>query len=82
MQHHTIVNSFRDSGMWPPSAEKALKKMREYKTPRKRTMDEMEADEPDLPLLPSTRYNDIWNTTASVRNLASRHPHELSEPSI
>jgi hypothetical protein len=30
MKYHTIIDSFKDSGMWPPSAKAGIKKMRSY----------------------------------------------------
>jgi hypothetical protein len=30
MQFHTIVNAWKESGMWPPSAKQGIKKMRSY----------------------------------------------------
>ena len=30
MQYYTIINAFKESGMWPPSAKAGIKKMRLY----------------------------------------------------
>jgi hypothetical protein len=38
MQKHTIVNSFVDSGMWPPSTKAAIRKMRPYKKRKGQSM--------------------------------------------
>jgi hypothetical protein len=58
MQHHTIVNSFSSSGMWPPSAKAGIKKMRSYQK-KKRTIDDVEDDNIELPTLPPTRPQEI-----------------------
>jgi hypothetical protein len=81
MKYHTIVNSFRDSGIWPPSAKAGLKKMRSYQK-KKRTIDEVEQDDLELPALPPTRPPEIWNTAATVRALGDRDPTQFSEPSV
>jgi hypothetical protein len=81
MKYHTIVNSFRDSGIWPPSAKARLKKMRSYQK-KKRTIDEVEQDDLELLALPLTRPPEIWNTAATVRALGDRDPTQFSEPSV
>ena len=82
MQHHTIVNAFSSSGMWPLSAKAGIKKMRSYQK-KKRTIDDVEDDETlDLPALPPTRPEEIWNTAATVRALGDRDPTQFSEPSV
>ena len=82
MQRYKIVNAFKSSGMWPPSAKAGLKKMQEYR--KKRSFDDMEQeaeDRIDLPkLLPPG--SEIWSTAATIRALADRDPTQFSEPSI
>jgi hypothetical protein len=79
MQKHTIVNSFKDSGMWPPSTKAGIKKMRTYQK-KKRTINEVEDD--DLPALPPVRPEEMWTTAATIRALGDRDPTQFSEPSI
>ena len=82
MQYHTIVNAFSFSGIWLPSAKAGIKKMRSYQK-KKRTIGEVEDDETlDLPALPPTCSEDIWNTAATIRALGDRDPTQFSEPSI
>ena len=81
MQKHTIVDSFRDSGMWPPSTKAAIREVRSYKK-RKRTIDDVEDDDPDLPAFPPTRHEEIWTTAAAIRALGDRDPTQFSESSI
>jgi hypothetical protein len=81
MKYHIIINSFKDSGMWPLSAKAGIKKMRSYQK-KKRTIDEVEEDDLELPALPPTRPIDIWNTAATVRALGDRDPTQFSDNSI
>ena len=67
--------------MWPPSTKAAIKKMRPYKK-KKRTIDDVEDDDPDLPALPPTRPEEIWTTAAAIRALGDRDPTQFSEPFI
>ena len=83
MQKHTIMNAFKNSGMWPVSSKAGLKKMRAYKKKKKRTIDDVEEDgDLDLPPLPPSRPEDLWNTSAKVRVLADRDPTLFSDPSV
>lgn len=82
MQKHTIVNAFASSGMWPVSAKAGIKKMRSYGK-RKRSIEEVEADDTlELPALPPTRPQEIWNTAATVRALGDRDPTKFSDGSV
>lgn len=67
--------------MWPLSAKAGIKKMRSYQK-KKRTIDEVEEDDLELPALPPTRPIDIWNTAATVRALRDRDPTQFSDNSI
>ena len=42
MKYYIIINSFKDSGMWPVSAKEGIKRIRVYNNRRKRTSDELE----------------------------------------
>jgi hypothetical protein len=79
MKYHTIVNSLRDSGIWPPSAKAGLKKMRSYQK-KKRTIDKVEQDHLELPALPPTRPPEIWNTAATIQALGDRDPTSSLNP--
>ena len=81
MKYHTIIDSFKDSGMWPPSAKAGIKKMRSYQK-KKRTIDEVEEDDLELPALPPTRPTEIWNTAATIRALGDRDPTQFSDNSV
>jgi hypothetical protein len=74
---YTIINSFKDSGMWPPSYKQGIKKVRSYKKSnnKKRIIDDVnEDDEPKLPRLPLSRPAKIWDTAAKVREFGDRDP--------
>jgi len=73
MQKHTILNSFKESGMWPVSLKAALKKMRSYQK-RKRSVTEVESEDFELPALPPSRPEDLWTTAATVQSLCTRDP--------
>ena len=79
MKRYTITNAFKTSGMWPPSTKAGLKKMQEYR--KRRQFDGVE-EELELPKLPSTCPDQIWDTTATLRALADRDPTQFSEPSV
>jgi hypothetical protein len=81
---HTIINSFKDSGMWPPSYKQGIKKVRSYKKSnnKKRIIDDVnEDDEPELPRLPSSRLAEIWDTAAKVREFGDRDPTKFLDNS-
>ena len=80
MRQYTIINAFKTSGMWPPSAKAGLKKMQEYR--KRRQFDGVEEEELELPKLLPTRPDQIWDTTATLRAFADRDPTQFSEPSI
>jgi hypothetical protein len=81
MQKYTIKNAFETSGMWPVSCKAGIKKMRAYGK-RKRSIEEVEAEDTlDLPPLPPTRPNEVWNTAATLRALADRDPTKFSDNS-
>jgi hypothetical protein len=73
--------------MWPVSARARIKKMRAYGK-KKRSVDEIEAeaeaqeDDVELPKLPPTRPNEIWNTTSTVRALDDRDPTKYSDNTV
>ena len=71
MQYHTIVNAFKDSGMWPVSSKNGINKMLSYQK-RKRTIDDIDGDNLDLPRLPPAGPTDIRNTAATVQELGDR----------
>jgi len=49
MQHHIIINAFKNLGIWPLSSKAKIKKMRSYQK-KKRIIDEVKGDD-DLNLL-------------------------------
>ena len=68
--------------MWPVSAKAGIKKIRSYQK-RKRTINKVKGDDDlELPKLPPTRPQDVWNTAATVRALRDRDPTQFSEPSV
>jgi hypothetical protein len=79
MQRHTIVNAFKDSGVYPTSAKAGITKMRMYNK-AKRSITEVD-DELDLPRLPPIQPEEIWTTAATVRSLADRDPTQFSDNS-
>jgi hypothetical protein len=85
MKYHTIVNSFKDSGMWPVSAKEGLKRMRAYNNRRKRTSDELEDEDnnhqPELPML-KRQATELWDTSTVVRMLGDRDPTKFSDYSV
>jgi hypothetical protein len=48
MQYYIIVNAFKESGMWPVNIKAGIQKMRSYQK-RKRTIDEVEDEDLELP---------------------------------
>jgi hypothetical protein len=85
MKYHTIINSFKDSGIWPVSTKEGLKRMRAYNNKRKRTSDELEDEDnnhqPELPLI-KRQATELWDTSAAVRALGDRDPTKFSDYSI
>jgi hypothetical protein len=73
MQYHTIINAFKDLGMWPVSEKQGIKKMRGYGR-KKRSIDEVADDTAELPPHPPTRPSEVWTTAAAVQALADRDP--------
>ena len=67
--------------MWPLSFKAGIKKMRSYQK-KKWTIEEVEEDDLELPLLLPTRPREIQNTAATVRALRDRDPTQFSDPSI
>jgi hypothetical protein len=70
--------------MWPLSAKAGIKKMRSYRR-KKRSIDEVEAEEDVtlmLPKLPPTRPLEIWNTAATVRALDDWDPAKFSDNTV
>ena len=56
MKLYTIRNSFRDSGMWPVSCKRALKKMRQYSKKPTNTQDSAKDNIDMLPSLQPATY--------------------------
>jgi hypothetical protein len=85
MKYHTIVNSFKDSGMWPVSTKEGLKRMRAYNNRQKRTSDELEDEgnnhQPELPTI-KRQATELWDTSAAIRALGDRDPTKFSDYSI
>jgi hypothetical protein len=77
-KHHTIINSFKESGMWPASYKQGIKKVRSYKKNNKRTIDDVNGQEDDLELLqlPLNRSVEIWDITVKVRVLVPSRKSE------
>jgi len=65
MQWYTIVNAFSNSGMWPFSLKAGLKKMRAYGK-KKRSIHDVESNDPELLKLPPSRPHELWNTAAAI----------------
>ena len=65
MQWHTIVNAFSDSGIWRFSLKAGLAKIRSYRK-RKRSIHDVENEDLELPKLPPSRPQELWNTAAAV----------------
>jgi hypothetical protein len=82
-KYHTIVNSFKDSGMWPLSYKQGIKKVRLYKKNNKRTIDDVNEQEDDLelPQLSPSRLVEIWDITAKVREFNDRDPTKFLDNS-
>ena len=79
-----IINSFKDSGIWPLSYKQGIKKVRSYKksNSQKRTIDDInEDDESKLSWLLLSRLIEIWNTTVKVREFADCDPMKFSDNS-
>jgi hypothetical protein len=47
MKYHIIINLFKDSGIWPMSIKKGLKRIRVYKNKRKRTLNDLKDEDND-----------------------------------
>jgi hypothetical protein len=45
MKYYIIVNSFKDSRMWPVSVKEGLKRIRVYHNKRKRTSDDLKDED-------------------------------------
>jgi hypothetical protein len=76
-KRYTIINSFKDSGMWPPSYKQRIKKMRSYKKSnnKKRIIDDVnEDDEPKFPRLLLSGLIKIWDTVTKVKEFNDRDP--------
>jgi hypothetical protein len=82
MKVYTIKNAFKAARMWPHSLKAGLQKMRSYGK-RKRTIQEVtdEDQELDLPKLPPTRLNELWNTTSAIQSFIGRDPTQFSDNS-
>lgn len=83
LKPYTIVNAFRASGMWPPSTKAGLKKMRAYRAKQRArgggVGSGVEGDNIDLPLLPLSRPDQLWDIGATVRALKDRDPTQFSD---
>lgn len=69
----TIINSFRDSGIWPINCKAALKKMKVYSKPELETALEL----PTIPSTPAT----FSQSELGLRRWTERVPDLLSSPS-
>lgn len=79
MQFHTIVNAFKESGMWPVNMRKGLQKMRGY---NKRTRTEEEAElESTMDELPTHGMSPLWKISTAIREFEDRDPRQFSSPS-
>jgi hypothetical protein len=80
-----MVNSFKDSGIWPVSAKEGLKRMRAYNNKRKRTSNELEdkdnSHQPNLPLI-KRQATELWDTSAVIQSFQDRDPTQFSNYSI
>ena len=77
-QHDTIIDAFRDSGIWPVSFKAAQTKMRQYKRRQRRRQDE-EGEEDDYQL-PSSKGS-YWETQGALIEWERRVPQEYLSPS-
>ena len=68
-KYYTIVNSFKDLGMWLLSTKAKIKKIRLYK--KKRAIDKVDPEDnnPELLALPLTRPFKVWNCITIIRAL-------------
>jgi hypothetical protein len=85
MKRHTIINTFKVSGIWPHSAAKGLQKLRSYHMPKREigmTLQDDSEDDLQLPKLPPTQPEEAWDTTTKLRALGNRDPTQFSEHSI
>jgi hypothetical protein len=84
-KHYTIINSFKDSGMWPLSYKQGIKKVWLYKksNSNKRTIDDVNEQEDDLEFsrLLLSRLIEIWNIVAKVREFTDRDPTKFLDNS-
>jgi hypothetical protein len=81
---HTIINSFKDSGIWLLSYKQGIKKIRSYKKSnnKKRIIDDVnEDDELKLPWLPPSRPVEIWDIVAKVKEFGNRDPTKFLDNS-
>jgi hypothetical protein len=85
MKYHTIINSFKDSGIWSVNTKEGLKRMRAYNNKRKRTSDKLEDKDnnhqPELPLI-KRQATELWDTSTAVRALSDRDPTKFSDYSV
>jgi hypothetical protein len=79
MKKDTIVGAFEEAGMWPHSEKAGIKKMRAYQR-RKRTANDIADDNLDLPTLPPTRTEEMWEVATTLRELGDRDPTTWSSP--
>lgn len=73
---HTIMNSFKNSGIWPVPAKQGIKK--------KRTITDVQAEDDNiqLPYLPPSRPQDIKDTATTIRALNDRDPTQFSDNTV
>jgi hypothetical protein len=80
LKRRTIQHAFRDSGIWPVSAKAGIKKMRAYHKSNTQAQDDQDSDS-NLPKLPPTRAEEVWQTAVTVREFSNRDPTQFSDPS-
>lgn len=76
LKPHTIINSFKESGMWPVSAKAGIKKIRSYVKGTKSY--KKKKGTPDSPKLPG---NPISQTEEAMAEWIERDPRTWSSPS-
>jgi hypothetical protein len=67
--------------MWPVNIKARIQKMRSYQK-RKRTIDEVEDEDLELPALPLTRPPEMWTALTIVRALDDRDPTTWSDNTV
>lgn len=81
MQPHTIINAFKNSGMWPISAKAGIKKMRAYGKRQVSEEEKQAEDALELPQHAPPPASELWQISSSIREFAERDPTQFSSPS-